>query len=73
MEVLCSDSTVRLSSFPLVEHSISSYDSDTHDDILPGSVLQCTKTYRPVNEAAARIDRQISDMVNHVFDISLQE
>ncbi|MPC41555.1 hypothetical protein E2C01_035154 [Portunus trituberculatus] len=73
-EVRCSDSTTGFSGFQSVEHHVCSNDNDSQDDVLLGSVLlQCAKTYGPVGDASVQIDKQVADMVNHVFDYGLQK
>lgn len=38
----------------------------TQDEVVPGSVLlQCPKTYSPVDDVSADIDKQVADIVNH--------
>lgn len=76
-EVSCSASTAGFSGFPTPtgEHHLSSDDdSDNQDDVLPSSVLlQCAKSYGPVDDVSVRIDGQVADMVNQVFDNGLRE
>ena len=73
-ELLPSSSPAGFSGFPSVVHRLSSDDSDSQDDVPPGSVLlQCARAYGPVDDVSAGIDRHVAGMVNHVFDNSLRE
>ncbi|XP_050706773.1 uncharacterized protein LOC126992160 [Eriocheir sinensis] len=74
VEVPCSGSAAGFSGFKSPDHRVSSDDDDSQDDIVPGSVLlQCAKTYGPVDDVSVDIDKQVADMVNHVFDNGLRD
>ena len=49
-------------------------DDVSQEDLPMDSVLKlCAKLYSPVDEFSDWLNKNIADMVNHVFDISLQE
>ncbi|MPC48282.1 hypothetical protein E2C01_042050 [Portunus trituberculatus] len=73
-EVPPSSCSAGFSGFTPAEHCISSDYSDSQDGVQPDSVLpQCARSYGPVDEVSAGIDKHVADMVNHVFDNGLRE
>lgn len=52
-------------------HHVLSYDNDAQGEVVTGDVLHCAKAYGPLDDVSADIDKQVVDMVNHVFNNSL--
>ena len=72
--MLGSDSIAGFSGFQSVQHHDSRGDSDTQEEVFTDSVLlQCAKTYGPVDDLSVEIDKHAADMVNHVFDNGMRE
>ena len=72
----CSDSTAGFSGFTPTSaiHCLSSDDSDSPEEKMHGSVLvQCANAFGPLDKVSAKIDGQVADMVNQMFDNGLRE
>ena len=54
--------------------SMISVVTDIQDVMSTGSILlQCTKTYEPVDDVSDEIDKHVATIVNHVFDSGMRE